>query len=278
MGASDQNGLNPTPCDPPAAKTAPAVLPGALAIGAACIALSLLFGVQLLALLLVPAKEAGVRGHALGLTNPFCFILPVPLLLPAAGISIWALIVARRGDRKWLGRSRLLAIATFLLLTLHLVAFRGVGRSISRYASGGGGSPPCVNNLTMLSAAVKHYARDHGGQFPDTLSQVVRSESLSPSILVCTWVDDPEQERLDDGFRTSFVYLGKGRHESLDPKRILIYERTGIHEPRGAHVVCGDGAVEWVSDLHACLESATSSEPHNAAPTSGPAEHVMASP
>lgn len=252
----------PLPVAPADAGPGFRLLPMVLLAGVALVAMSLILGLPITVLLLWPARDSGMQGHALTLRGPGVFLYPLAVLVPAIVIATWGVTAAWRGPRAQAKRARMLLVAALLALGLHLVALWSVGRNIERYASGGGGSPPCVHRLKVLAMSAFLYAREHGGKYPDSFTEILAGGSFPPSILVCTWLDHPEQEPIVDGMRSSFVYLGKGRRNPIDPGSVLMYERPGIHfGQKGAYVAFGDGYVQWVDDLQSLLARSPATMP-----------------
>lgn len=226
-----------------------------LVIGWVHLALAAVIGSRLYVLLLLPAREAGIHGHALGERVPNIFTMP---LLPCAGAicaAFAALILALRYSGKPRKRhAAILALATVCLIALHVIALQVIRSDVATYASGGGGSPSCVRQLNSLGMGLFLYARDHSGAFPDNLDQLIRVEGFKDDILICAWDDSVGKDHHEGTLPSSFVYLGKGMHEPLAPDAILIYETPGIHAADGMNLVYGDGSVQYVSGAMQILQ------------------------
>lgn len=118
----------------------------------------------------------------------------------------------------------------------------------------------CAANLNSLGNGLLLYAQDHQGHYPDDLAILLQSEGdyLTPQHCVCP---SGTAEALPPGTSSeemaaklkltrycSYVYLGKGLVQPVDPSRVVAIESRINHQHRGANVLFGDGHVEFMDD------------------------------
>lgn len=125
-----------------------------------------------------------------------------------------------------------------------------------RIIQAGSNRVPCASHLNHIGMAIMLYANDHNGQLPPSLEDLVFSEDLHPSALVCvngpeTPAKGPTPAELRASFRqhghVSFVYVRTTRRISeLNADDVLAYEPLQYHEA-GSNVLFGDGHVQWLT-------------------------------
>ena len=132
----------------------------------------------------------------------------------------------------------------------------------------------CASNMKQIGLAAIMYANDHGGQFPDDLAALLRTQDLVPAVFVCpSGKEAPASGETTQAVlaemgrpgHVSYVYVGKGLTVNSPPDSIVLYElptnhpddsmsavKTGDEPPNdGMNVLCADGHVEWLSSLEA---------------------------
>ena len=91
----------------------------------------------------------------------------------------------------------------------------------------------CVNNLRQIGLACLMYANEHANQFPDTLSEVLRDEDITPEVFVCPSSNDTPANgpttqalvaNLTAGGHLSYIYVGKGLTSAAPATAVLAYE------------------------------------------------------
>jgi len=100
-------------------------------------------------------------------------------------------------------------------------------------------SANCQANLKQIGIACNQYADNHGGQFPESLDELVSSRLLSSNTMHCP--SAPNTEGL------SYTYC-----RGYTPKniyRILAFDTDGNHRNGGRNVLFCDGHVEWMADV-----------------------------
>lgn len=118
----------------------------------------------------------------------------------------------------------------------------------------------CASNLKQISLAMQMYRADHGGRNPEDLAELLVNEDLAASVLNCPGANDvpaagPTTRAVVEDARKpghcSYVYLGRGLSEPIDPRVVMVYEAPENHEGEGFNVMYGDGRVEWVTGAEA---------------------------
>jgi prepilin-type processing-associated H-X9-DG protein len=104
----------------------------------------------------------------------------------------------------------------------------------------------CQANLKQIGIACNQYADNHGGQFPESLDELVSSQMLSSNTVHCP-------SALSTG-GLSYTYC-----RGFTPKniyRMLAFDVDGNHRNGGRNVLFCDGHVEWMTDVkfHALLQ------------------------
>ena len=100
----------------------------------------------------------------------------------------------------------------------------------------------CGSHLKELAIGCKMYAREHGGQFPDTL------EALFPQYITYEGPFRCPGRNSTSGTTGSSDYeIIPGMTEKSSAKAILIQEKsTGNHSIAGRNVLHVDGSVEFI--------------------------------
>ena len=97
------------------------------------------------------------------------------------------------------------------------------------------------------------YANANAGHFPDNLRTLLNNVDLEAHQFVCPASDDepspgdtPEQraDNLLKGRHCSYVYLGKGLADPVDPRRVILVEPLENHDGSGMTVLYADGQAE----------------------------------
>jgi prepilin-type processing-associated H-X9-DG protein len=121
-------------------------------------------------------------------------------------------------------------------------------------------------NLKQLGAAMRDYADDHAGQYPDSFTTLLLGGYATPDLFVSPQSIDstaagPTTQAvatdLTSGGHLSYVYLAAGTTaQTLKLDKIIAYE-TPQNYPHGigSHVLFGDGHVEfWTGDKLSALK------------------------
>jgi hypothetical protein len=121
-----------------------------------------------------------------------------------------------------------------------------------------------ASNLRQIGQAILLYCNDHDGQYPDSFGTILLNEEVTSSVFVSplrgeTAAVGPttraEAALLVPGPNLSYVYLGRGLSTStVTPNMVVAYEIPG---PSGANVLCGDGHVEFITNIAPVVQQAT---------------------
>jgi prepilin-type processing-associated H-X9-DG protein len=112
-----------------------------------------------------------------------------------------------------------------------------------------------ADNLIYIGLAIKRYAAEHGGEYPDNFATLLTNEDMSSVVFDSPQTHDRPAsgattkallEDLTAGGRLSYVYLGRGLSENMaDAGDVVVaYEKPGIF-PTGSNVLFADGHVEF---------------------------------
>lgn len=126
----------------------------------------------------------------------------------------------------------------------------------------------CASNLRSVGQVVEMYAADHGGAYPDTLTELYPEYVRDVRIFVCPSSDDTPAEgatsaakaaNLTAGGHLSYVYLGRGLNRRAGADVVLAFEWPAHHADEGertgpANVLFADGHVERFKDLRPILD------------------------
>lgn len=114
--------------------------------------------------------------------------------------------------------------------------------------------PKCQANLRTISAALQQYAREHGGNFPDSLVELLQVDEFIADFLVCPATKQSPakgsttrqvMEELRINGPISYIYRGRNMNLSTAPDAVLVFEPAD-HHARGRGVVLVDGTVDFV--------------------------------
>jgi len=122
----------------------------------------------------------------------------------------------------------------------------------------------CQDNLHKIASAMRLYADQNEGHFPDRLESILASGQLTADALVCPAASGDTvapgataQEKLAhlrDGRHISYEYVGQELTTRSKPECVLLYEEPDRHEP-GMWVVFVDGRVQFIGDVEAAKAS-----------------------
>ncbi len=113
----------------------------------------------------------------------------------------------------------------------------------------------CNSNLRQIGLAISNWAENHHGKLPDDFSEVFESGDLMPENFICPASDDqirsgqrnaaPAANLLQPG-ACSYIYLGKGLTQPLQPSHVIAVEPLENHKDAGINVLFADWHVEWL--------------------------------
>ena len=112
----------------------------------------------------------------------------------------------------------------------------------------------CASNMRQIGQALQMWANDHGGNFPNQLSDVL-DEDLTASVFNCPDTDDTPATGattraiaadVTAGGHLSYIYLGKGLTTQAASDVVLLYEPLANHQNQGMNVLFADGHVDFL--------------------------------
>ena len=127
-----------------------------------------------------------------------------------------------------------------------------------RYGREAANRVKCRANLKSIGGGLKQFAHDYQGHYPDTLADLIIADEISRNTVVCpssnadptTRQTRPElTEQLNSNRYCSYAYLGKGLTEPVPDDRVLVIESLSNHQYTGAHVLYGDGHVDFLKPV-----------------------------
>ena len=206
----------------------------------------IIFGTWSYILLPMAPGPSAMEAHAMGERGTAWTAIFVPLIayLVAFLLATIAFVYAYRRVRAKVRTVGVLGLVALSLFAGHWMTWWVLSSRVHKYASGGGGSPNCCSQLNRLGMAILLYAQDHGSALPENLEVLITSEKLPADTLICSWDQSAGAGHREGSLPSSFVYLGKGQREPLDPNFVLIYETPGIHDPVIFNLLFGDGSVQ----------------------------------
>lgn len=206
----------------------------------------IIFGVPSYILLPMAPGPSAMKAWTLATRNVAWAIIYVPPIayVTAFLLATVAFVYAYRRMPSKVRMTAVLGLVALALFAGHCMTLWLLLGRIRTYAGGGAGSPNCVNQLNRLGMAIVLYAHDHGSALPEDLEELITAEKLPPNILLCSWDESAGAGHREGKLPSSFVYLGKGQREPLDPNLVLIYETPGIHDPVEFNLLFGDGSVQ----------------------------------
>jgi len=99
----------------------------------------------------------------------------------------------------------------------------------------------CQRNLRRIGAALRAFAKDHAGRYPDTLAELYPLYVSDESVLTC-----PAATQRGMG-RHAYAFPGSGRRNPA-PSDIVVHDRTIYnHNGRGGFVLRANGRVQWLN-------------------------------
>ncbi|HET6251367.1 MAG TPA: hypothetical protein VFE47_27025 [Tepidisphaeraceae bacterium] len=113
----------------------------------------------------------------------------------------------------------------------------------------------CAANMRMIASAMITYSGSNGGQYPDSMSTLIRTSGLSPMTYVCPASNDTPFTKSASSIteadlpgHCSYLYTGRGYTTlTLNPNDILLYEAGTDHNSKGMNVLYGDYHVSWIN-------------------------------
>lgn len=113
------------------------------------------------------------------------------------------------------------------------------------------GRLPCPSNLKQIGQAILLYANQNAGAMPDSFATILRTQDLTPKVLICP-SDDARAAADVASFRgderdCSYVYVGDGvPNAAIGNSDIVAFDRPDTHAPDGINALFGDGHVEYL--------------------------------
>lgn len=113
------------------------------------------------------------------------------------------------------------------------------------------------DHLRAIGQAIFSYATEHGGNFPNSLEELVIAGKISSEDLICPFTKDvpatgPTTQSLAVDLarphHDSFVYVGKGMTSSVSPDAVVAYQWPINSRGMGPFVLYGDGHVDEVNE------------------------------
>lgn len=115
----------------------------------------------------------------------------------------------------------------------------------------------CANNLRQIGMAIKQYASEHGGRYPDSFATLILSADLTAATFNCPSTvtqpapgDTPQAvaAHLGEDQYESYVYVGKGlTADRVNADTVIAYDLPSNHGLAG-NVLYGDGRVEFLDE------------------------------
>jgi prepilin-type processing-associated H-X9-DG protein len=138
-------------------------------------------------------------------------------------------------------------------------------RPMFRYERSPAHRVKCASNLRQIGQALMLYAKGHGGQLPDSFSQLYLHDDITPELFVCaasvaekTQAPTTQERSADLGKwrHCSYVYLGRGLKVPAENDRPLATEPLTNHDNDGMNILFADGRVEFMTpaQAHAVME------------------------
>jgi len=109
----------------------------------------------------------------------------------------------------------------------------------------------CASNMKQIGNALMMFANEHGGKYPDKLSDLVATEGLTTSVFVCpsssaesSTATTPDQIGTDlaDPKYCSYVYV---KENAGKEDKAVLYEALDDHEKVGMSILFGDGHCDF---------------------------------
>ena len=110
----------------------------------------------------------------------------------------------------------------------------------------------CASNLKQIGNALKMFADEHGGKYPDQLSELIATEDLTPSVFICpsgtaeaSTATSPTQlaSELLEPQHSSYIYI---KQNAGNVDRAVVVEFIKNHDQDGMNVLFGDGHAEFM--------------------------------
>lgn len=165
---------------------------------------------------------------------------------------------------------RVLRTTSITLLVIAAVGFVLFG--YLRIAADSRDGSRCANNLRQIGIACLLYAKDNGGQFPDSLVELFKTGELKADSFVCPLTTDTPASgpttqaaaaNLAKLGHLSYDYAGKGLTDSAPRTAVVAYEPLTNHGGQGTNVVFADAHVEFVKAAEAAKMVAELEAGHN---------------
>jgi predicted Zn finger-like uncharacterized protein len=117
----------------------------------------------------------------------------------------------------------------------------------------------CHDHLQKIATAMRAYADNSDGHFPDRLESILATQQLTADALICPATGDtvspgktPQEQlaNLHNGPHVSYMYAGNELTTDSLPECVLLYEELDRHEP-GMWVVFVDGRIQLIGEVEA---------------------------
>lgn len=105
----------------------------------------------------------------------------------------------------------------------------------------------CAINMQAIGQRILSYRIDHGGKYPNILDDILAVGELTTDYFVCplSSMKAAPPGSISVVGATSYIYLGAGLTEPVDPKVVILYEQPADHANYGNDVnfLYADGQV-----------------------------------
>jgi uncharacterized protein DUF4190 len=122
-----------------------------------------------------------------------------------------------------------------------------------------------ATNLRQIDLAIKNYANNNNGDYPQDLGTLYQDQNLDLHLFVCpgTGTTPPVSMTVDQAVQwvnmnSDYVYMGAGLKSPVMSGVLVMYEKDSDHANRGDNVLYGDGRVIFlpIPAVHQAIASA----------------------
>jgi prepilin-type processing-associated H-X9-DG protein len=182
--------------------------------------------------------------------------------------------MSSRSSRNWPQKLKWVLVSTVVVLVWGSTGLLWLNKERS-----GEGRMPCPSNLRQIGLAMMIYADHHQGHYPDSFTELLMNEDLTPDVFVCpssgaSLSNAPTTReaaaQLSKPGRCSYIYAAKGLTMDTPSTIVLAYEPLENHQGDGMNVLFGDGHVSFFTALEAPKMFADLQAGHNPPGPPGP--------